>query len=358
MYAPVVRQRFTANVVIGLLGNESPDSNRFTPVTPKSENDVRLQATLGNQNPTSLPVGAVRRKNEMLDISTAVIIAFISLVSAIACSFTNNKNFYRLAISFLTILTALNIGAIILFYQNYRIKDVTEHEYEVVDSDEYPTGSIAVSDGNGNILKAEINWESTELEEGIADKFEEITRYHTWWIFREEDSDIKYKLTLTKETKEKADGSKEENNNEKEDEQALPSPTVAIKDNPTQERSAIDADHPYYRRTETKKEINGKEVVLIAETLYDCPTDPEGANIECIKIKIDAKTGSPKGDYDEDERDYVKDKCFSLITDKKTGEKYYKLAKITATSEDVQPYCIAVPHGIFNDIVNEWARTH
>ena len=47
-------------MVVGLLDNESPDSNRFTLVTPKSENDVRLQATLGNQNPTGLPVGAVR----------------------------------------------------------------------------------------------------------------------------------------------------------------------------------------------------------------------------------------------------------------------------------------------------------
>ena len=42
-----------------LLGNESSDLNRFTLVTPKSENDVRLQATLDNQNPTGLPVGAV-----------------------------------------------------------------------------------------------------------------------------------------------------------------------------------------------------------------------------------------------------------------------------------------------------------
>lgn len=42
-----------------LLGNESPDSNRLILVNPKSENDVRLQATLGNQNPTGLPVGAV-----------------------------------------------------------------------------------------------------------------------------------------------------------------------------------------------------------------------------------------------------------------------------------------------------------
>jgi len=46
-------------VVVGLLGNKSPDSNRFTLVTPKPENGVRLQATLGNQNPTGLPVGAV-----------------------------------------------------------------------------------------------------------------------------------------------------------------------------------------------------------------------------------------------------------------------------------------------------------
>ena len=46
-------------MVAGLLGNESSDSNRFTLVTPKSENDVRLQATLGNQNPMGLPVVVV-----------------------------------------------------------------------------------------------------------------------------------------------------------------------------------------------------------------------------------------------------------------------------------------------------------
>ena len=46
-------------MVIGLLGNESPDPNRFTLVTPKPENGVRLQATLDDQNPTGLPVGAV-----------------------------------------------------------------------------------------------------------------------------------------------------------------------------------------------------------------------------------------------------------------------------------------------------------
>ena len=47
-------------MIVGLLGNKSPDSNRFTLVTPKPENGVRLQATLGNQNPTGLPVGVVR----------------------------------------------------------------------------------------------------------------------------------------------------------------------------------------------------------------------------------------------------------------------------------------------------------
>ena len=55
-------------MVAGLLGNESSDSNRFTLVTPKSENDVRLQATLGNQNPTGLPVGVVRQRNVILHI--------------------------------------------------------------------------------------------------------------------------------------------------------------------------------------------------------------------------------------------------------------------------------------------------
>ena len=52
-------------MVVGLLGNKSPDSNRFTLVTPKPENGVRLQATLGNQNPTGLPVGAVSSENRM-----------------------------------------------------------------------------------------------------------------------------------------------------------------------------------------------------------------------------------------------------------------------------------------------------
>lgn len=49
-------------MVVGLLGNESSDLNRLTLVTPKSENDVRLQATLDNQNPTGLPVGVVSKK--------------------------------------------------------------------------------------------------------------------------------------------------------------------------------------------------------------------------------------------------------------------------------------------------------
>ena len=46
-------------MVVGLLGNKRSDSNRLTLVNPKSENDVRLQAKLGNQNPTGLPVGVV-----------------------------------------------------------------------------------------------------------------------------------------------------------------------------------------------------------------------------------------------------------------------------------------------------------
>ena len=55
-------------MVVGLLDNESPDSNRLTLVTPKSENDVRLQATLGNQNPMGLPVGAGSRDSVNMDV--------------------------------------------------------------------------------------------------------------------------------------------------------------------------------------------------------------------------------------------------------------------------------------------------
>ena len=75
-------QKFTVNVVVGLLGNESPDSNRLTLVTPKSENDVRLQATLGNQNPTGLPVGVVR-------VSTAVRIGAECIVTRNVKDFRN-----------------------------------------------------------------------------------------------------------------------------------------------------------------------------------------------------------------------------------------------------------------------------
>jgi len=59
-------------VVVGLLGNENPDLNRFTLVTPKPANGVRLQATLDNQNPTGLPVGAVRKEVEKISAYTGV----------------------------------------------------------------------------------------------------------------------------------------------------------------------------------------------------------------------------------------------------------------------------------------------
>ena len=51
-------------MVVGLLGNESPDLNKFTLVNPKPENGVRLQATLGNHNLTDLSVGTVRIKDD------------------------------------------------------------------------------------------------------------------------------------------------------------------------------------------------------------------------------------------------------------------------------------------------------
>lgn len=61
-----------AEMVVGLLGNENPDLNRFTLVTPKPANGVRLQATLDNQNPTGLPVGAVRKEVEKISAYTGV----------------------------------------------------------------------------------------------------------------------------------------------------------------------------------------------------------------------------------------------------------------------------------------------
>lgn len=39
-------------MAVWLIGNKSPDSNRLTLITPKFENDVRLQVILDNQNPS------------------------------------------------------------------------------------------------------------------------------------------------------------------------------------------------------------------------------------------------------------------------------------------------------------------
>ena len=52
-------------MVVGLLGNKSTYSNRFILVFPKSENDVRLQATLGSKNHIGLPMGVVSPLEEV-----------------------------------------------------------------------------------------------------------------------------------------------------------------------------------------------------------------------------------------------------------------------------------------------------
>ena len=75
-------------MVAGLLGNESSDSNRFTLVTPKSENDVRLQATLGNQNPTGLPVGVVRG---LIILDMALYYPFVKLLEKQKLEEENSK---------------------------------------------------------------------------------------------------------------------------------------------------------------------------------------------------------------------------------------------------------------------------
>ena len=50
-------------MVVGLFGNKSPDSNRFTLVTPKPENGVRLQATLQSE-----PHGLARGSSQILKL--------------------------------------------------------------------------------------------------------------------------------------------------------------------------------------------------------------------------------------------------------------------------------------------------
>ena len=58
---PGRKTEITANVVVGLFGNKSHDSNRFTLVTPKPENGVRLQATLQSE-PHGLTRGSSQRQ--------------------------------------------------------------------------------------------------------------------------------------------------------------------------------------------------------------------------------------------------------------------------------------------------------
>ena len=75
-------------MVAGLLGNESSDSNRFTLVTPKPANGVRLQATLGNQNPTGLPVGVVRG---LIILDMALYYPFVKLLEKQKLEEENSK---------------------------------------------------------------------------------------------------------------------------------------------------------------------------------------------------------------------------------------------------------------------------
>ena len=118
-------------MVIGLLGNESPDSNRFTPVTPKSENDVRLQATLGNQNPTGLPVGAVSAiivklcqklsaaLKSCMNILVAILQAHVKLqkVSAILM----HRRYHMFAVR---VLASADRRALLIFLKKYNNKKV------------------------------------------------------------------------------------------------------------------------------------------------------------------------------------------------------------------------------------------
>ena len=67
-------------MAIGLLGNESPDLNRFLFVTSKPENGVRLQATPGNQNPMGLPVGQSESATSKLIVAD-VALSYVVMIS-------------------------------------------------------------------------------------------------------------------------------------------------------------------------------------------------------------------------------------------------------------------------------------
>ena len=56
-------------MVVGLFGNKSPDSNRFTLVTPKPENGVRLQATLQSE-PHGLARGSSQTNHKMYGLDS------------------------------------------------------------------------------------------------------------------------------------------------------------------------------------------------------------------------------------------------------------------------------------------------
>ena len=99
-------------MVVGLLGNESSDSNRFTLVTPKSENDVRLQATLGNQNPTGLPVGVVS-KDDVADIMDSVLNADVVV-------WATPIYYYEMSGQMKTLIDRLNP----MYSKDYKFRDV------------------------------------------------------------------------------------------------------------------------------------------------------------------------------------------------------------------------------------------
>ena len=56
-------------MVVGLLGNKIPDSNRFTLVTPKPENGVRLQASLQSE-PHELARGSSQTNHKMYGLDS------------------------------------------------------------------------------------------------------------------------------------------------------------------------------------------------------------------------------------------------------------------------------------------------
>ena len=199
-------------MVVGLLGNKSPDSNRFTLVTPKSLNDVRLQATLGNQNPTGLPVGAVSMKqniNMKIMISSVCIFSLsctsVQPVSSSGC--VHDKAIHKISILSDTHLQTGNMSDGISYINAWN-QEIIEAALDQIDADD--TDLLILCGDNTNSGKKEEHKELISLlketnadvivvpgnhDLGMtkADEFEDMYRMYGYsTAFSKDDASLSY----------------------------------------------------------------------------------------------------------------------------------------------------------------------